>query len=188
MAFLLKYCSHVTSYFPGCMTTAGHVDGGFASLLVNGTREVRKTVSGAGFPPTPACTSWPQLLFPDPWYWLPGLTAEGNGCSWGHWHFTNRSAVGWLQDADMTLTQRSGGSVFCIVGVSHLIHGYLVMCILGRALGLGRDCFTPAKCAFQPWMCVPPPFFLGLKGLPSYQDLLAPAQRIWAEEASHPKV
>ena len=40
----------------------------------------------------------------------------------------------------MTLTQRSGGSVFCIVGVSHLIHGDLVMCILGRALGLGRDC------------------------------------------------
>lgn len=34
----------------------------------------------------------------------------------------------------MTLTQRSGCSVFCIVGVFHLIHGYLVMCFLGRAL------------------------------------------------------
>ena len=57
MAFLLKYCSNVTSYFPGRMTVAGYVGGGFVSLLVNGTREMRKTVSGAGFPPIPECTS-----------------------------------------------------------------------------------------------------------------------------------
>mgnify|MGYP006996409996 FL=1 len=52
----------------------------------------------------------------------------------------------------MTLTQGSGFSVFWNVGVFHLIRGYLVMCILGRALwGWEETVLGGQGLSWHPW-------------------------------------
>lgn len=108
--------------------------------------------SGAGFPSHSLHLPDSQLLFPDPLILAPWI----NRVTWkwvllGTPTLYQQRAVGWLQDADMTLTQRHLVAVYSARGGISSYPWLPGDVFLGRASGLKRTVPVGQGLSWHPW-------------------------------------